>query len=202
MIGSGNSLTAENILNFSYADHIQPRFLQSIQNRLSRRLQRIIMTVACSFKFPFFLAYIRPGNHPSHSPFVLQRKLPGNFAAAIQIFQIESFFISTDLQHRIRRRINDHSSRLYFFLAQFLNNLCSAGAFISNDSFPAAFFQFPNQFRRKTSLCKCLKRLFCFQPHHFPMPGHGIFPVACLPQTCITSDRLLLRLHLSSGMNI
>ena len=116
----GNSLSIKNIFDFSYGNHVKALLLQGIQCCFSVGLQGIIMSVAGTLKLPFFLPHIGSGNDTPYLPFVLHGNFSGDFTAAVQLFKAKGFFISANLQNRIRGGIDNHMARSYFFLCQLI----------------------------------------------------------------------------------
>ena len=202
MIRFCDSFPAKDIMDLSDCDHILSRIFQCIKCSLSGRLKCIIPAVAGSFKFTFFLSYIRSCNDSSHAPFILHRDLSCDLTTPVQICQIKCLFISTNLQYRIRRGIDNHCTCFNFFFPKFFNDLCSALTTVSNHFFPTTFFQFCDQFRWKSMFGKGFKWFFCINSHHFPVSGHRIFSVTRLFQPGNFSNRILDSIHLSSGMQI
>ena len=196
MIRFCNSFPAKDIMDLSDCDHILSRIFQCVKCSLSGRLKCIIPAVAGSFKFTLFLSYIRSCNDSSHAPFILHRDLSCDLTTPVQICQIKCLFISTNLQYRIRRGIDNHCTCFNFFFPKFFNDLCSALTTVSNHFFPATFFQFCNQFRWKSMFGKGFKWFFCFDSHHLPVSGHGIFAEALFPQFSIVAKSIFHRSHL------
>ena len=160
------------------------------------------MPVAGTFEFTLFLSHIGSCNDTSHPPFILHGDLSCDFAAPVEICKIKGFFIPADLKYGICRSIYDHGSCGDFFFSQFLDNLCSAGTFISNDSLSASFLQFLYKLRRESMLREGNKGLLRLNSHHLPVTGHGIFAAAGFSKPGITPQRFLYVLHLSAGVEI
>ena len=202
MIGFCDSLTTENIIDLSNTDHIQPCILQCVQSCSACWFEGIIMTVAGSLKFPFFLSDIRSCNDSSNSPLIFKCQFSGNLTAAIQIGKIKCFLISTNLQYRVSRGIYDHRTCIDFLFTKFFNDLCSTCTLISNDTFAASFLKFIDQFLGKSGFCKGFKWFLCIDSHHFPMSGHRILAIASFRNPHITSQRFLYAFHSAAFMQI
>ena len=84
---------------------------------------------------------------------------PCDLTAAVQLIQTEGLLVSADLKHRIRRSINDHMAGGDLFLCQFIQDLRSAGALISDHLMTGTLFQFFDQLRRKAMLREGFKGL-------------------------------------------
>ena len=65
---------------------------------------------------------------------------------------------------------------LNLFFSQFLQNLRSAGTFITDNLAPRSLRQFINQFLRKARIGKSLKRFLRIKAHKLPMPRQCILP--------------------------
>ena len=99
LVGLGDALFNKYIINLAYGDHIQPRILAGIKNRIHGRLQGIIMTVGGADEFALLLTHVGPGNNPAYLPLILHGNLSGYLAAAIKLIQAEGLLISADLQN-------------------------------------------------------------------------------------------------------
>ena len=91
------------------------------------------MAVAGTFELTFFLAKVRSCNNTSDFPLIFHRNLTGDLTATVQFIQAKCLFISADLKNRIRRWVDDHMTGCNLFFCQFLQDLCSAGALITDD---------------------------------------------------------------------
>ena len=129
-------LSVKDINDLSHRNHIKAAVLKHIQRRRARGLQRIIMAVACALEFPLLFTDIGSCNHSPYSPLLPQGQLTGNLTASVQFLKIEGFLISADLQHRIRRRIDDHMTCGNLLLSKLVNDCRSAGALISDNLMP------------------------------------------------------------------
>ena len=202
MISLCDSLATENIVDLSNTDHIKTCILQCIERCSSCGLQCIIMAVAGSFKLTLFLSHIRPCNNSSNSPLVFHGQFSGNLTAAIQICKIKRLLISADLHYGIRRRVNDHGSCIDLFLTKLFNDFRTAGTLVSDHTLTASFLQLLDQFLWKSCLRKSNKRLFCIDPHHFPVSGHGILAIAGFRDPHITPHRFLHAFHPAAFMQV
>ena len=151
------------------------------------------MAVAGAHELSLFLSHIRPRNDTAHAPFFLHGDLPGDLAAPVKLLQAEGLLVAADLQHRVRRCIYDHVAGGDLFFCQLIQDLCTAGALISNDRPAGPFLQFFYKLRRKSRICKGLKGLGGMNAHHFPVAGHGVLSVAHLPHDHTVAQRLFLR---------
>ncbi len=160
------------------------------------------MTVTGSLELAFFLSDIRSGNNSADSPLIFHGQFSGDLTAAIQICKIKSLLISTDLQYRVSRSIDDHRSCIDFFLTKFLDDLCTAGTLISNDTLATSLLQLIDQFFWKSCFCKSDKWFLCVNSHHLPMSSHGILAIAGLADSHIAAQWLLYTFHISTFMQI
>ena len=76
-----------------------------------------------------------------------------------------------------------------FFFCKLIQNFSSAGAFIPDDCAAGTFFKFPDKLRRKAGFCEGFERSGDFQPHHFPVSGHGVLAVAFFTELSVVSQR-------------
>ena len=160
------------------------------------------MAIAGSFKLALFLSNIWSCNDSADPPLIFHSQFPGNFTAAIQIGKIKRLFISTDLQYRICRCVNDHSTCIDFFFPKFFNNFCTTGTLITNHTLAASLLQFLDQFLWKSCLCKSNKRFLRINSHHFPMTGHRIFSITGLTDSHVTTDWFLYTFHHAAFMQV
>ncbi len=126
----------------TYRNHSKTRFLQCVQNRLSRWFQRIIVTVGCPAEFSFPFPHVRPCDYPSHFPFIFHCNFPGDLTAPVQFLQAKCLLVSRNLQYGIRRRIDNHMPGGNLFFSKFIQNPGTAGAFISDNHTPGPCREF------------------------------------------------------------
>ena len=160
------------------------------------------MTVAGTLELAFLLAHIGSCNDTAHFPLITHGDLAGNLAAAVQFLQSKGLFIAADLQHRVRRGVYNHVPRGNLFFCQFIQNLCAAGALVSDDYSAGTGRQFIQQFLGKSRICERLEGRGNMESHHLPVAGHGILAGAGLMQIAIIAQRALHGIHLLKGMQI
>ena len=160
------------------------------------------MSVTCTLELTFFLSNIRSCNNTSDFPLIFHRNITCDLTAAVKLIQSECLLISTDLQYRICRCIDDHMTCCNLFFCKFIKNLRATGTLVSDYLMSCSLFQFVNQFLRKSRLCKCLKWLRDMKSHHLPVSGHRILSGTCFFQERIVSHRSFYRCHLFQWMQI
>ena len=160
------------------------------------------MSVTCTLELTFFLSNIRSCNNTSDFPLIFHRNITCDLTAAVKLIQSECLLISTDLQYRICRCIDDHMTCCNLFFCKFIKNLRATGTLVSDYLMSCSLFQFVNQFLRKSRLCKCLKWLRDMKSHHLPVSGHRILSGTCFFQERIVSHRSFYRCHLFEWMQI
>ena len=104
-IRSGQPFPGENILDLPHADHLVSRRLQCVQDGLSGRFQREIMTVYRPLVIRIS-PYKGPGDHPPHS--MLTSEDSSCLAAVfIKLLQRDHLFMGGDLKDAVRGSIDD-----------------------------------------------------------------------------------------------
>ena len=113
----------KNVINLAHSDAGKPIFLHRIQKGGFRRLQRKIVTVGGALEAAG-LTHKGTGDDPTHA--VLALKLGScNATVFIQLLRGYDVLVGSNLEHRIRRGIDDEISRLHVLLAEFLNDRCA-----------------------------------------------------------------------------
>ena len=192
----GDAFSIENIFDLTDGNDIQTAVLQCVQGGLTVGLQRIVMTVAGSYKFTLLPTHIGSCDHPSYLPLIAHGDLAGDLTAAIQFLKAESLFVAADLQYRVGGSVDDHMAGGNFFFRQFVQNFCAAGTLIADDLSSGTLFQLGYQLRREAGFRKGAERCCDMKAHHFPMAGHCILAIAHFPQLSIVSQRFFNRRYL------
>ena len=101
-----DSLSGENIPDLSHCDHILPRIRQLIQHGNRRRHDGKIMSAGRAGILSAAGTGKRSGNNSPHAMFSLQN-LPGHAAVFIQFLHRNHLLMSGDLEHTVRRGIDN-----------------------------------------------------------------------------------------------
>ena len=153
-------MSNKNIIDLAHGNHIKSGLFECIKRSLSKRRNRIIVTVARALELALFLSDIRAGNDASDLPLILHRQLSRNLTATIEFLKTKRLLISADLKHRICRGVNNHMTGRDLFLSELIEDCCSTRTLISDYLVTGALLKLCNQLRRKSVIRKCDKRLY------------------------------------------
>ena len=152
-------------------------FHQVIQQSIGQCRHGKIMTMRRHpFKRARFRSHKRTGDYPGD--LIRLYQFISKPAQVIQPFQAKTFFVAGNLQHTVRRSVDDGLSRTHMFFAQLLNDYRAAGMFLPQDTGQASLFnKCIHQFLRET--VRLIREIAPVKIHrhtgNLPVPAQRIF---------------------------
>ena len=177
-----NAPVGENIGDLPHRIHVAPRRHQFIQQRVLVGRHRVIVTVG---RYPLKIlrlgAHKRTGDDPGNLIGLHQFKT--QLAEIIQPFQAEALLVAGDLQHAVRRRIDDGLAGAHMLLAQLFDDLRTAGQLFPQHPGQVSFlYNSIHQLLRET--VGLVGKIAPFKIHRhtgdLPVAAEGVLPLAHL----------------------
>ena len=165
----GDSLPGEDIADLANADCREAGIGNCVQDG-SRRLYGKIVSIGRARKFSIRVDE-RPGNDATNSEPV--RVTPGDPANFVQSFQRNDFFMCGNLQHRIRRGVENGMACVGMLRAEFFQNRRPATSVVADKLHARLTFDRVDQFVGKSG--KDRKRNIDNHASDLPMTGGRVF---------------------------
>ena len=165
--------------------------LQKIQHRILRRNQRKIMPSRRPHEISRRTGK-RSCDHTSHPVLSLQ-DFSCNPAVFIKLLRRDKILMSRNLEHTVRRRIDDQSARFQMFLSIAGNDLRTGIGFVAKNLPSCFLLKFPDHpFRESIRIDR--QRPFRDQACNFPVTNGRILPSGLFLQSSIGAKQLLWNL--------
>ena len=172
-----NSLSGEDIKDFTHRDHVITLFLQLVQHVYGRRFNGKVMTAGRSHIMAAF-PFKGTGDHPAH-PVLSGENLPGDPAVFVQSFRRHDFFMGRDLEHAVRRGVYDELSCLHMLVSVVLYDLGTGVRAVAENASSGAAGEFIKDLRRK-SIRIGGQGTAGIDAGNLPVADGGVFPFGCL----------------------
>jgi len=165
---------------------------QNIQERFFRRRERVIAAILRACK----------GSGRSHewarydaADKIGIAQFSRNLTGPVQFFQWYDFFVSRDLKDGIGACIHNPEPFLHVLSAQFFDNRCSRGRFVSDNGASCFARKFFRQCEREGRMLarKYSKAFVEVESHQFPVPRGGIFSLGEFTEGAEVGFRFLYR---------
>src|ERR1700761_5627059 len=121
----------ENVANLTDGHNVSAGRSRDVEERPCRRRDRIVAAVGGAAEL-CVCAYERPRDDAADVEWIDQ--LARSFADAIQAIEAERLLVRRDLEHAVGGRVADRSARADVLVAEFRNDLRSAGMAIAEDA--------------------------------------------------------------------
>ncbi|MNN01679.1 hypothetical protein D3C81_1143060 [compost metagenome] len=147
------------------------------------------MTVRSPGEVPGF-TYERTGNDPAQHVRVVQSDFTAELTNLVQLLKRNNIFMGRNLEHRIRRSIDDQGSCLHMLFSKLVNDFRSTSRLVPDHFAACLLFDALNQFSRE-SMLEHTEGSVNIQTHDLPMACHCILTAGGLLHLSIVSQRLV-----------
>ena len=142
------SPSRKNFVDLSHSDDVFSRRLHHVKDRVPGRFQGEVMAVHGPGKIRSF-PDIGPRDHTPHCVVPGEHR-SGSAAALIQFLERDHLLMRRDLEHTVRRSVDDPLSGPHLLLSVFSDHLCSGAHFIADHAAPRLLRELIEQLLRKS----------------------------------------------------
>ena len=184
--GLANAAACENVINFAHADGSLARRLNGVQHGGRGRHKAVIVAAGRAGEIRRAAAHKGTGDDAPHAPRASEQ-LPRLFADLIQLFHRDQFLMGGDLEHTVRRGVDDESAGFQMLLAIIFQHLRTGIRPVAQHLIAGFSGEGVQKFLRK-SLREGGQRLRAEQTRDLPVTDGGILAGAGLPQAGVAAD--------------
>ena len=176
----------EDVADLADGDDLMPLPHERIHHRIARRVEGEVVTMCCTLVVRI-AADVRPCNDASDTVLALH-DLACHTAVAIETLDGNIGLVCRDLQHAVRRRVDDEPARLLLLAPVVVNDLRAGVGLVAEDFLPVARRREPLEDFRRESVRICWHGLLGDDACDFPVSDRRVLAARELPQPCKSTD--------------
>ena len=182
MVDRRDAAVAEDVLDLADADHLVPRPVQRVQDRVVEGRERIIAPV---FRAPVVARFTEErARNDAADQIVALQQFPRHFTDVVQLFQRNHPFVRGDLEHAVRRGVDDGFAGADMLVPQALDDLRAACYAVAERPAADGLLEPAHQVCRKAVRIGA-ERLVQVMPRHLPVAAGGILGMRALRAAAI-----------------
>ena len=179
MDGAGDALSGENIADLTHADHVHTGVLDGVQHSGGGRSQGKVPTVSGTGEVRI-LSREGAGDDTAHAVLTLQN-LSCHTAVFVQLLHRNNILVGSDLEHAVRRSIDDQIARFHVLFSVVPDHLRAGIGLIAKHAAAGSLTELGEHFLRE-SVGIGGHRPLGHDAGEFPMARGGILAPGFLPQ--------------------